>query len=109
MKVGSPARASLSRLLAGRRERARGSLVVALGDHQAPRDRADAAFDEARVLVEHEAVDAGIPQQGLEPRTGGPHRSCATIPSSSAPCSRAAVIGRDGAALDRPPLSFYAR
>ena len=41
--------------------------MIALGDHQPPRDSADAAFHQARMLVEYEAVDAGIAQPGLRP------------------------------------------
>ena len=44
-----------------------GARVVALGNHQAPRDRTDAAFDEAGMMIEHEAVDAGVAQSGLRP------------------------------------------
>ncbi len=41
--------------------------MIALGNHQPPRDRADAAFHQAGMLVEHEAVDAGVAQPGLRP------------------------------------------
>jgi hypothetical protein len=41
--------------------------MIALGNHQPPRDGADAAFDEARMLVEHDAVDPGVAQQRLGP------------------------------------------
>src|SRR4051794_31397098 len=41
--------------------------VIAFGNHQPPRDCTDAAFHEAGMLVEHEAVDAGIAQSGLRP------------------------------------------
>ena len=41
--------------------------MIVLGNHQPPRDCADAAFHEARMLVEHKAVDAGIAQSGLRP------------------------------------------
>jgi hypothetical protein len=41
--------------------------MIALGNHQPPRDRADAALDKARMLVEHDAVDPGIAQQRLGP------------------------------------------
>jgi hypothetical protein len=34
--------------------------MIALGNHQPPLDRADAAFHQTRMLVEHEAIDAGI-------------------------------------------------
>ena len=44
-----------------------GAPMIAFGNHQPPRDRADAAFHEAGMLVEHEAVDAGIAQSGLRP------------------------------------------
>src|SRR5437763_1870530 len=44
-----------------------GAAMIALGDHQPPRDRADAALDDARMLVEHEALDPGIAQQRLGP------------------------------------------
>src|ERR1043166_7157173 len=41
--------------------------MIALGDHQPPRDGADAALDQARMLVEHDALDPGIAQQRLGP------------------------------------------
>jgi hypothetical protein len=41
--------------------------VIALGDHQPPRDRADAAFHQTGMLVENEAGDTGIAQASLRP------------------------------------------
>jgi len=45
-----------------------GPAVIRFGNHEAPRDRPDAAFDEAGVMIENDAVDAGIAQPGLRPR-----------------------------------------
>ena len=44
-----------------------GSAVILFGNHQAARDRSDAAFDEAGMMIEDETVDADIAQQGLGP------------------------------------------
>ncbi len=41
--------------------------MIAVGDHQPPRDGADAALHQARMLVEYKAVDAGLAQSGLSP------------------------------------------
>ena len=56
-----------SRLLIGCREQCTGPPIVPLCDHQATRDGADAPFDEARMMVEDQAVDPRIPQQRLQP------------------------------------------
>ena len=41
--------------------------MIAVGNHQAPRDRPDAALDKAGMMIEHEAIDAGIAKAGLRP------------------------------------------
>ena len=41
--------------------------MIAFGNHQAARDRPDAAFDEAGMMIENHAVDAGIAQLRLRP------------------------------------------
>ena len=41
--------------------------MIARGNHQPARYRTDAAFHQTGMLVEHEAVDAGIAQAGLRP------------------------------------------
>ena len=42
--------------------------MVTLRHHQAARDRSDAAFHEARVMIEDNAVDPGVAELGLRPR-----------------------------------------
>ena len=68
---------------------ARARPMIALGDHQAPRDRADAAFDEAGVMIEHEALDAGVAQPRLRPGQADRHRcvrnSSLMPPSAASP------------------------
>src|SRR5260370_90851 len=53
-------------LLRGIDQRA-GPAVILFGNHQAARDRADAAFDEAGMVIEDKAVDASIAEPGLSP------------------------------------------
>ena len=71
-----------------------GAAVVAFGDHQAARDRADAAFDEAGMMVEHEAVDPGVAAAAPAATTGGRYRWCAAAPSWRPTRSRPAAIAR---------------
>jgi hypothetical protein len=48
---------------AGRREDRAGSTIILLRDHQTARDGADAPLNQARMVVEDKAFDAGILQQ----------------------------------------------
>src|SRR5437016_10243814 len=54
-------------LLLCRIDQRAGPAVIFFGNHQAARDRPDAAFDEAGMMIEDKAVDADIAQQGLGP------------------------------------------
>lgn len=44
-----------------------GTPMIAFGDHQPPRDRADAAFHQTRVLIKDMTVDPGVAQLRLCP------------------------------------------
>src|SRR6266702_2382617 len=56
-----------AQLLLRRIDQRAGPAVILFGNHQAARDRTDAAFDEAGMMIEDKAVDADIAQQGLRP------------------------------------------
>ena len=44
-----------------------GAAMIVLADHEAARDSADAALDDAGMSVEHDALDAGVGKQCLQP------------------------------------------
>ena len=56
-----------AQLLFRRGDQGRGPAMIAFGNHQTARDRADAAFDEAGMMIEDKAVDAGLAQPDLSP------------------------------------------
>src|SRR5216684_2013830 len=56
-----------AQLLLRRIDQRAGPAVIFFGDHQAARDRPDAAFDEAGMMIKDKAVDADIAQHGLSP------------------------------------------
>ena len=41
--------------------------MIAFRNHQAARDRPDTPFDEAGMMIEDKAVDAGVAEPGLRP------------------------------------------
>jgi hypothetical protein len=41
--------------------------MILFGNHQAPRDRSDASFDKAGMMIKDNAVDPDIAQPGLRP------------------------------------------
>ena len=56
-----------AQLLLRRIDQRAGPAVIFFGDHQAARDRPDAAFNEAGMMIEDKTVDADIAQHGLGP------------------------------------------
>src|SRR5215469_4369109 len=57
-----------SHAFTGRDENRASVMVILPRHHEAPRDSANAALHQARVMIEDEALDTGIPQQGLQER-----------------------------------------
>ncbi len=56
-----------AQLLLRRIDQRAGPAMIVFGNHQAARDRPDAAFNEARMMIEDKAVDAGVAEPGLSP------------------------------------------